>query len=128
MTTEQVIAEWSTPANYCEPRGCYYFDINATMERITTKPRKHDQYMLMRLGRKLPGTKVHANFWLRNGRVFDLVSIHEIRPIEDYGKMVGFEPAYKFTKSKGFVRLTNSNELDDCIRNFFNIKLKKYCI
>ena len=119
MTTQQVIEAWSTPYNYCEPRDSYYFDLRTNAEYITTKPRKHDQYMLMRLGRKLPGTKVHANFWLRNGCVFDLVSTHEIRPIEDYAKMIGFTPDYRFTKSGIFVRLTNSNELNAAIKAYF---------
>jgi len=76
-------------------------------------------------GRQLPGTKVHANFWLRNGCIFDLVSVHEIRPIEDYAKMIGFEPVYKFTKSKVFVRLVNSKDLDAAIKNYFKIPQPK---
>ena len=120
MTTSQVIKAWTVPTNFCEPRGDYYFNLHRGAEEVSTKQGKHDQYFLMDLGRKLPSTKLHAKYWL-NGCKFDLIGTHDILPMEDYFKMIGFTPDYRFAKSGCFVRLNNHDELNIYIKNYFKI-------
>jgi len=121
MTTQEVIQAWTVEENNCKPRNDYYFNLHNGASDIQTKSRIHDQYLLMSLGRKLPGTKTHAKFWLKNECIFDVVSTHDILPLLCYADTIKFTPCYRFTKSKSFARLTNHEQLNDCIRKHFNL-------
>jgi hypothetical protein len=119
MNTAQVLATWTNESNFCEPRNDYYFNLHKGIAGIATGPRKHDMKLLMGLGRALPGTKVHAAYWLSRGCIFDVISCHDILPFAEYCAKVGVVPIFKFTKSKGFVRMVNHSELNEAIRAYF---------
>lgn len=122
MTTQQVISAWTTPDNYCQSRNDYYFNLSTGRSEIETKSRKRDQAMLMSLGRKLPGTVNHAKYWIANNCQLDVIMPSNIRAFAEYADMIGFVPTYKFTKSGGFVRVVNLDELNRCIANYFKAK------
>ena len=121
MKTADVLRAWSNENNYCAPRNDYYFNLNPSMEAITTQAKKQGQKFLMQLGRKLPSNLNHAKFWIKNGCVFDLIGTHDIRPFAAYCEMIGFQPTFKFTKSQTFVRLENVYDFHTAIKQYFNI-------
>ena len=109
MTTQEVINHWTTPENFCTPRGDYYFNLNTDSKEVMTRKGCHDARLLMSLGRKLPSTKIHAQYWMKHDAAFDLISCHSIRPITAYFNELGIQPIFTFTKSKTFVRLTQES-------------------
>ena len=120
MKTSEVLNAWTTPNNFCEPRNDYYFNLTSDSD-ILTKERAHEQKFLMSLGRKLPGTKAHAKFWITNGCVFDVISTHDIKPFSSFCEKIGFTPDFTFTKSKIFVRLTSTEGFSEAIKKYYEI-------
>lgn len=84
------------------------------------KGSKNDRFLLT-LGRLLPGTKIHAEFWIKNGNPVDCISGHQIWPVLKYCEKIGFVPEFHKTKSGNFVRITNVKELVEAVKKFFNI-------
>lgn len=120
MTTNDVLISWTNENNYCAPRNDYYFNLSNN-EDILTQTGKHDQKLLMDLGRKLPSNATHAKYWLKNGRIFDVIGTHDIKPFAAYCEKIGIEPIFKFTKSGTFVRLVNNTEFNNAIKNHFSL-------
>ena len=105
MTHEQLTTHWK--------------NLSISIFDIETKPRKHEQYFLMQLGRKFPATLAHAKYWIKNELKFDVISDNNLLNAKMYFDKINFTPEYKFTKSKTFVRLVNSDGLNQCIINHF---------
>lgn len=69
------------------------------------KPREHNAYFLIELGRLWPTTKRQAEFMVKHGYCFDILGVADVVAIESILNKYGFNGSYKFTKGKNWIRL-----------------------
>lgn len=74
------------------------------------KPREHDAYFLIELGRLWPTTKRQAEFMVKNGCCFDILGVADVVAIESILNKYGFNGSYKFTKGKNWLRLDRDTQ------------------
>lgn len=126
MKANEVIEMFSTEYDICggtsKNAGKYYWQIAKERgDSIESKKGSKNDRFLLTLGRLLPGTKIHAEFWIKNGNPVDCISGHQIWPVIKYCEKIGFVPEFHKTKSGNFVRITNVKELVEAVKKFFKI-------
>lgn len=77
---------------------------------------------IMRLGRCLPSTQAQVKYFISKGICLDLLNGDDVIKVEGLMNKHGFKGNYKFSKSKTWVRLVNSSDLDKALLLEFNIK------
>ena len=81
-------------------------------------PKSHYK-LAMYLGRFFPKTKAQAKEFLKNGCYLDVLNSRDVERVEDMLNKHGLKGNYKYTKSKQWVRLVNSEDLVIAIRKEF---------
>ena len=76
---------------------------------------------VMTLGRVLPSTAAQARYFLHKGIVLDVLNSKDVEIVESLLNKHGFEGDYKYTKSKSWVRLQNTDDLSSAIKAEFSI-------
>ena len=92
----------------------YYFNCN-------TYPARSHYKFIMRLGRVFPTTKAQARYFIAKGIVLDVLNGDDVEKVETMLNKHGFEGNYKFTKSKTWVRLQNTNDLYQALKKEFEL-------
>lgn len=124
MKANEVIEMFSTEDCICggtsSNAGKFYWQIAKERgDSIESKKGSKNDRFLLTIGRRLPGTKVHADFWIKNGHPIDCISELDIWPVLKYCEKIGFVPEFHKTKSGRFVRITNMKEFVEAVKKFF---------
>lgn len=126
MKANEVIEMFSTEDRICidtrNNTNKYYWQIvKERGDSIESKKGSSYDRFLLTIGERLPGTKIHAEFWINNGFPVGCISDFDIWPVLKYCEKIGFVPEFHKTKSGNFVRITNVKELVEAVKKFFNI-------
>lgn len=90
--------------------------VNYTMSANIHAAKSHYKFV-MRLGRAFPSTKEQAKYFLSSGAFMnmDVLNWLDVQIIEKLLTKHGFEGDYKYTKSKTWVRIVNTEDLKAAI-------------
>lgn len=86
-----------------------------TFSANTYSPRSHYK-LSMELGRVFPTTRTQAMHFVKNGLSMDVLNSKDVEIIEAMLNKYGLEGRYEYTKSKSWVRLQNSSDLDKALK------------
>lgn len=86
-----------------------------------THPARSHYKFLMDLGRVLPETKAQIKHFVSSSISLDVLNADDVEVVEEILVKYGFTGKYKYTKSKGWVRLQNYEDLIKA----FKLKLKE---
>ena len=91
--------------------------------RFNTNERKSGQHYkwLMKMGRFIPTTQAQAREFVRMGCSLSVLNYEDVQYVEELLNRNGFVGNYKYTKSKRWVRLINSEDLRDALKNEYNV-------
>lgn len=119
MTTQQSIHAERSATLYAE--HIQWDDLRTfTFSANTYAPRSHYKFA-MSLGRVFPTTKTQAMNFVKSGAVFDVLNNMDVERIEKLMNKYGVKGAYKYTKSKHWVRLCNTWQFCECLKKEYNL-------
>lgn len=88
---------------------------NYTFSANTYAPRRHYKF-IMSLGRCFPTTKAQAIYFLQQGAPLDVLNSRDVEVVEALLNKHGFKGAYRYTKSRSWVRLQNTAHLCESLK------------
>lgn len=94
-----------------------------TMSANTYAAKSHYKF-IMRLGRCVPTTRAQAKYFILQGVVLDVLNNKDVEILETIMNKHGFAGDYKYTKSKHWVRLQNTNDLCAAIKKEYALIAK----
>lgn len=86
----------------------------------TYNPKSHYKFV-MSLGRVFPTTTAQAKYFLSSNSYIDVLNSMDVEIIESFLNKHGFEGNYQYTKSKTWVRLTNTDDFEKALKKEYNI-------